>query len=72
MHLAKLITPVAMRSAALQSGFQSRVISIACMVQHIINKYKEQLIILQSIEIIVIKNKKQEWSPTSADILVGI
>ena len=32
------------------------------------NKYKEKLVILQSIGIIVIK---QGWSPTPADILVG-
>ena len=35
-------------------------------------KYKEKLVILQLIGIIVIKSKKQGWSPTPADILVGI
>ena len=36
------------------------------------NKYKERLVILQSIGIIAIKVKKQGQSPTPADILVDI
>ena len=36
------------------------------------NKFKEKLVILQSIGIIVIKVRKQEWSPAPADILMGI
>ena len=36
------------------------------------NKYKEKFIILQSIGIIFIKVRKQGWSPTPADIVVGI
>ena len=37
-----------------------------------INKYKEKLAIFQSIGIIVIKIRKQGWSPTPVVILVGI
>ena len=36
------------------------------------SKCKKKLIILQSIGIIVIKVRKQRWSPTPADILVGL
>ena len=36
------------------------------------NKYKEILVILQSIGIIVIKRKETRVIPTPADILVGI
>ena len=36
------------------------------------NKCKEKLAILQLIGIIVIKVRKQGWSPTPADILVDI
>ena len=32
----------------------------------------ENFVILQLIGIIVIKSKEKEWSPTPADILVGI
>ena len=34
--------------------------------------YEENFIILQSIEIVVIKVRKQGWSPTPADIQMGI
>ena len=36
------------------------------------SKYEENCIILHSIEIVVIKVRKQGWSSTPADILVGI
>jgi len=35
-------------------------------------RYNEKLVILQSIGIIVIKVRKQGFSPTLADILLGI
>ena len=35
-------------------------------------KFKEKQWFLRSIEIKVIKVRKQGWSPTSSDILVGI
>jgi len=35
-------------------------------------KYKEKVVILQSIGIIVIKSKETRWSPIPVDILVGI
>ena len=44
--------------------------SIKCITYH--DKCKEKLVILQAIGIIVIKVRKQWWSPTPADILVGI
>ena len=37
-----------------------------------VNKYKEKLVILQSIEILVKKVENQGWSPTPADSLVDI
>ena len=36
------------------------------------NKYKEKLVILQQTGIIVINVRKQGWSPTPEDFLVGI
>jgi len=36
------------------------------------NKHKETFVNLQSIGIIVIKNKEKGWSPTPAVVLVGI
>jgi len=36
------------------------------------NNYKEKLVILQSVGIIVIKSKETRLSPTPADILVQV
>ena len=36
------------------------------------NKHKETFVNLQSIGIIVIQSKEKGWSPTLADVLVGI
>jgi len=45
-------------------------VTLSVMMQY--HKYMEKLVISQSIGIIVIKVRKQGWSPTPVDILVGI